>query len=34
MASNKAEWQAISGTNGMVRLCWYQKRPDRVVCGL
>jgi len=34
MASNEAEWQAMSGTNGMVRLRWYQKRPNGVVRGL
>ena len=33
MASSKAEWQAMSGTNGMVRLCQYQTRPNGVVCG-
>jgi len=34
MASSKVEWQATSGTKGMVRLCKYRTRPKGVVHGL
>jgi len=34
MASKPMEWQATNGMIGMVRLCRYQKKPNRVICGL